>query len=565
MDIVFGYNKKKPVMNSTWEWLQEYDDRFTEAYTISGDEEIEGLRKIDAIEMVENIVSQGIEQDYIGYWDRDNEKIWILSPVKMALLLHKYDESNELLNRGYTLEKGFFNECVYAAKDFDVEEYYALGLEFPPEYDKQNPSSAKGIKIWKAMPIITGLEMVFADENMPLDLAVKLLDDYIITVELSCIYDAINQNVVTKKLNPKWIMKLCENSNKKQEMLKALALYAFSRCPAFMTDNSNTFNSLGRISWEQHMYGYMMRLQLQLDIAKIMLENKKTEKLKRAIIRDCIFSRNTFEISYYNMNAQKCNEKYTLDQINCLIKQRKKLIELCENNKGLIRTMCLKMLSEAVIFRTNLIDYNAFNYHIDESKCKDISNAIDKYEEMAESYFSKKWTDRELQSGLQGILKEVSSLEGLEMVDAVCNLSKGDIEFSLNKEMMAVINKWLSYISLFAIRQKTPMIDPQGFATYEIDDEALEKHDAHKDIVRISKTLSKIKWIVKEPWIPSTDISFNEHFYMKLAGIDDETVYGTFNKTGLLTCEGIKEIIAKLIENGNFENIPYLIALKSIK
>lgn len=564
MDAVFGNNKNKSTLWSTWEWLREKSDRFTTGYTITGNSEIKGLRKIDAIEKVDELASEDAsfdeKIDYIAFWDIENEKIWLLPPVKMALLLHKYDEANKLLEKGYVFEEGYGDGYVYISKDFDVAEYIILGFELPPEYDSHNPSSKKGIKTWKYIPI-SGLEMIYADENLPTDLITRLLDEILMAQGSLDIDNSINLNAIKERINPKWVIKVCDYSLAKKDIFNAVAAYAFARFPSFIFDNSETYDALGKVDWGQHIYNYKVRLQIQLDIAKLMIENKEIEKLKRAIIRDSIFSMNSFEIGEFNNTYYNCNKKYTLEQLNNLIKQRKKLIELCQNKKSLYKTICLKALSEVVSLRVELIDYNADNNEENESKYIDISNTIDKYEQMILTFFSKEWTDSELQPSIQSIMKDMNSIQGMRFIDAVCEYRDRNITFTTNKDMMSVIKKWLAYMNYLVIKQDTPVLSQNGLANVFADAD----YDAHKEILKLSKILSKITWNVKEPWIVNTENNTNLGFYSNICGIDDETVYRTLYKTGLLVGKGIEKVIELLIDKEKVENVPYLIALKSIK
>jgi len=101
---------KSAYLLNIWNYLKTLNSRFVDVGRVIGDGPIEGTTKEEVVSRLEEYaapdfyIHPDIFNEWMVYMDMVNDRIWLLTPIKMALLFKRFDLIEPLLDKGFSVE-----------------------------------------------------------------------------------------------------------------------------------------------------------------------------------------------------------------------------------------------------------------------------------------------------------------------------------------------------------------------------------------------------------------------------------------------------------------------------
>lgn len=343
MDFVTFENEKyNAVFNGLgnhWNMLRQLNSRFAECGVIRGEEPIEELSReavlteLDSIKLIAE--AGGDIPERLAFYDFENETIWIMTPFKMALLLHQIDTAWNILMGGYPIELGEFDLLndirlrpipLKNCNPFQMQSIFDSGLPYDISPGDQSKNDTP---IWMDSVEVSTMDLIMADRDIPMDVICTILS----RMSLNCPWSADiyeHLNVVNEKRNePKRTKEIMEAYDNDEFYT---GIDQFSRnIEVIMRKNviseygTTSVNKFTQEECRNIVFNSKSKLQLQLDLSRLYIEKNKMSNLQNLI--------EGLNVNYMGLEECEINQHYNwniksqigIDIIQALVKQREVL------------------------------------------------------------------------------------------------------------------------------------------------------------------------------------------------------------------------------------------------
>ena len=519
-------------MDVIWKSLMDYSDCFTEDMTINEKGDLESVTKeavLKTLGQLATIRANKKEPQKIVYFDSVEEKIWILSPVKMALFFQQYDLAFQLLDKGYS----FNQNDVYAYFEGATISEYLIQPSFI--YSTMGYQEVFGEKkIYDQKTKLNEIELLMSDNKIP-DRLLECLLGEINTGSYMLLDHYMGWDIVDNPWNdwidPKWlihILDVFDNEDFEREVCKYSCIYYES-----IWYDSMLVGNYSILSQKKRKYYAFFRLQLQLDLAKKYFQTNQIKKLKD-LIYSCDLKCVVQEPDAYFASAK--GKSAFIEQTEATLKQRKQLYSILSSDHKLNILFQMKLLQElATLMELQESDAGKDHREIIKEKVKE-------YKEFVKSVFPVIWSDNELQTVYFKALESIGndsiiaprriSYRGMKMISLIYELTGKPLRFHHT-------DIGLDFMEVF-LRDRT-------------------------ELNEVINALGKIRWKANSAWKNKKKKDSLHHFLNALINHDNEELYRTCFYTGLLLKIDLFYLMDELIAKEKYENIPFLTAISCME
>lgn len=578
-------------------------------------------------EIIEECDSKEIAKKKSGsklvYFDENEEVIWILSHVKMAILLEEYEIAERLLDLGFS-EK----DSIYETdRKIELVERFNGDNSKNKEYAMQvhNRVEAEDFSIY---------EFILAKNNLPDTLLNKLLIKTNASIEFendfllnSFDYKVIEKNRLEKRIDPKHFLQFVLKTENKQILEQIFFAIGNEELLINEIDNSNLFKAKRDFkSDEKYMFKFKVFSQLELMknyIEKLdnykrsnqinIIENEKSINDANIII---VYDNLTNLVEQFNLNYIEATSailfnysqysfttEVVCQEIKYLLKAREKMWKLCSDYPEIRTKLYMKLLAERSCLKSLLKNFkNYLHLHSNDEEANkkididELQNVINSYERFIES-LDKPDNTQKIENlyfeemtkicGARSMVDKECFYTSIEFTQQVRKLLNKDISSLYSRNAYVILNVWLKKINAIKnFKNKNDVYSGNADESYSslVDAEYPFMDDPWADD----------NFIVVQKWTPDNIFAYDEFINLLCKGmdcfgkdkskaskaadakrlcqgikklirsIDDENLYVSSITYGFLQDGDLDEIISELIELENWTNIPLLMAYKAV-
>lgn len=518
-------------MDVIWKSLMDYSDCFMEDMTINEKSDLESVSKeavLKTLGQLATIRANKKEPQKIVYFDSVEEKIWILSPVKMALFFQQYDLAFQLLDKGYSFHQ---NDGQSFLEGKTISEYLIQPSFIYSTIGFQEVFGEK--KIYDQKTELNEIGLLLSDNKIPDPLLECLLGEINTGAYMSLDHYLgwdIEDNPWNDWIDPKWlihILDVFDNEVFERELCKYICIYYES----IWYDSIFVDNTI--LSQKKRKYYAFFQLQIQLDLAKRYFQTNHIKKLKD-LIYSCDLKCVVQEPDAYFASAK--GQCAFIEQTEATLKQRKQLYSIISSNHKLNILFQMKLLQELATLM-ELQESDAGKNHREKIKEK-----VKEYKKFVKSVFPAIWSDNELQNMYCKALKSIGE-------DSIIDL------YSLSDRGMKIV------LLIYELTGK-----PLRFHHTDICLSFMEIFLRDRtDLNVVINALGKIRWKARPAWKNKKNKDILHQFLNALINHDNEELYRTCFYTGLLLKNDLPYLMDELIAKEKYENIPFLTAISCIE